>query len=236
MKHLHALKPTRGASGLEYAMLLGLIGGLGIIAVSSFAVDTRRALEAPAFALLSTVPGLASAPATSTPAAPGSATPAPQEPTPPADPVLLGHSFRLTGVWLPLDAPEFVINRPFIETTPETISLFAPVNDSRPQHPVYPVIVPGDDLGGSTLASAGWYSIDYNDSAAAAHRMMDALMFTVEERPGFVFLVPAPWSPEEEAAVQSGDVWNVSQMSWFSPEPGASLEMPTQFVGEPVYE
>lgn len=100
MKHLHALKPTRGASGLEYAMLLGLIGGIGIIAVSSFAVDTRRAFEAPTVALASTVPGLSSsAPGGAESVFPDDPTPADPEPTPPeyAPRWVIGGFWAATG-------------------------------------------------------------------------------------------------------------------------------------------
>lgn len=235
MKHL--FKSTRGASATEYAMLLSLIGGLAIVAAASFATDTRRAFDLSATALASTVPGLSSAPATGGAEAVFPDDPAPGEETPPAvDPVLSGHSYRFTGVWLPLTAPG--LENPglptYIEYAPASLSLFAPVNEARPSHPQYPVIVPGDRLAGFTLTSAGWWSIDYRDSAGAT--MMDALLFAVEERPGFVFVVPAPWSPQEEADVQSGAVWRVNRMAGFSPEPGASLELPLQFEGEPVYE
>lgn len=213
MKHL--LKNTRGASAVEYAMLLALIGGLALIAVLSLSTDARRALERPAIAMASTVPGLASSAAD-----PDS--PAPTEPETPAppSPVFLYEetAYTLRGMWVPSEQT-MPTNGYYNAYTPETLTLRTRFNTD-------PLDLTASRLGGETLDRFGpTQSLEYQPTAGqwshSSDRMNAFVLFTTA--PGArAFVVPMPRG-SQQAAVDSGRVWRVYSSQTFIRPPSSSL-------------
>lgn len=211
----HFLKSTRGASVVEYAMLLTLIGGIALVAVLSFSLDTRRAFDRSTGVLSASLASSLAAPAPE--AAPDDDTPPP--PPPPA-PVFM-HSetvYTLRGVWVPTrqGTPSSGYYNPY---TPETLTLRVRDRDLAQAM-----------LGSSALSKiSGYRSLEYQPAAGAwSHSAdtMDAFALFSDAEPGRAFVVPLP-RRSQEAAVESGAVWRLYMLQQFNP-PASSAALPAE--------
>lgn len=228
---LHALKSTtRGASATEYALLLSLIGGIGLIAVLSFSHDARRAFDISTAAIASTVPGLSSTPGGAeavfpdpAPVVPAPVVPDPT-PTPPPVPVLLYSEtvYTLRGAWMPYTQATPAAGY-YNTYTPETLTLTARNNDLSTAR-----------LGAEDLYRVGGMrGLDYQSAGGQWSHSPDRMdAFTLyTTRPGHAFVVPLP-SRSQQSIVDSGAAFRVYMTQAFSlPASGSSLPVALRSTG-----
>lgn len=213
----HFLKSTRGASVVEYAMLLTLIGGIALVAVLSFSLDTRRAFDRSTDVLSSSLASALAAPAPVPVAADDTPPPPPPAPVRPT----LTHSeavYTLRGAWVPTQ--QGTPSSGYYNTyTPETLTLR--VRDRDLSQAV---------LGSSALSKiSGYQTLEYQPPAGAwshAAAVMDAFALFSDARPGRAFVVPLP-RRSQEAAVESGAVWRLYMLQQFTP-PASSAALPAE--------
>lgn len=198
------LKPSKGATFTEYAMLVSLIGGIAIVAALSIGESASRAINTSALTLASSMP-TASAPAD--PAAPGQ-TETPAEPAPVVPVVLYAETeYTLHGVWMPLVQPPATGGR-FNAYTPETLTLRVRANSENGDLNA----LNGAFLGSERLERVNASgTLEYQTPGSGPYddntTRMSALVLQGSGPQAFV--VPKPRNAAESAAVADGTAYRV---------------------------